>query len=172
MERIAIDMDGVLANVYAVFAEWHERETGERKNLSEATGLAEFQAFPNARKYVFTPGFFRQLPPIENGIETVRLLMERYDVFIVSAATEFPQSLGEKIAWLSEHMPFISWQQVVFCGSKKIVQADIMVDDHFKNLDHFEGKTYLFDQPHNHLKPAGRHQRVESWLALRSILLP
>lgn len=172
MERIAIDMDGVLADVYAIFADWHERDTGIRKPKEEVVGMREFEAFPDARKYVFTPGFFRALPPIEHGIETVRSLMQRYDVFIVSAATEFPQSVGEKLAWLNEHMPFISWQQVVLCGSKKIVKADIMIDDHFKNLDYFDGQTYLFDQPHNRLAEAGRHRRVKGWSELNAILLP
>lgn len=172
MERIAIDMDGVLANTYALFADWHERETGIRKDISETIGMPEREAFPNTRKYVFTPGFFRQLAPIENGIETVKALNERYEVFIVSAATEFPQSVGEKLAWLAEYMPFIGWEQVVLCGSKKIIKADIMIDDHFKNLDHFDGKTILFDQPHNHLKPAGRHYRVKNWQEISDLLLP
>lgn len=29
------------------------------------------------------------------------------------------------------------------------LQGDIMVDAHYKNLDHFSGQTILFKQPHN-----------------------
>jgi 5'(3')-deoxyribonucleotidase len=61
---------------------------------------------------------------------------------------------------------------MVFCGSKKIVKADIMIDDHFKNLDHFEGETFLFSQPHNKLNNEHRHRRVSSWNEIEKILLP
>lgn len=98
-------------------------------------------------------------------------LNKKYDVFIVSAATEFPQSLPEKQAWLSEYFPFITWQQICFCGSKTIVKADIMIDDHFKNLDYFDGKTFLFTAPHNAKADTGRHQRVNNWLEIEKILL-
>ena len=92
-------------------------------------------------------------------------------MFIVSAAMEFPQSLPEKLEWLNEHFNFLHWQQFVFCGSKTIVDADIMIDDHFKNLDQFKGTTILFTQPHNQLIDAGRHKRVDSWKEIASILL-
>jgi 5'(3')-deoxyribonucleotidase len=46
-----------------------------------------------------------------------------------------------------------------------------MIDDHFKNLDHFPGKTILFTQAHNILKDAGRHQRVNNWNEIEKILL-
>ena len=89
----------------------------------------------------------------------------------MSAATEFPQSLLEKHEWLSEHFSFITWQQMVFCGSKTIVEADIMIDDHFKNLDPFKGTTILFSQPHNLLSDPGRHKRVLSWNEIGGLLL-
>jgi 5'(3')-deoxyribonucleotidase len=98
-------------------------------------------------------------------------LNKRYEIFIVSAAVEFPQSLFEKYEWLTEYFPFITWQQIVFCGSKTIVEADIMIDDHFKNLDPFKGQTILFSQPHNLLQTSSKHKRVESWNEIADILL-
>lgn len=164
-------MDGVLADVYYQFSNWHKNETGILKRPEEVYGLKELEAFPNARKYVYTKGFFRDAPLVEGSRTVVEQLNQQYDLYIVSAATEFPQSLPEKIEWLNEYLPFISWEQIVFCGSKKIVQADIMIDDHFKNLDHFAGKTFLFDQPHNHLAEAGRHHRVFTWTELGNLLI-
>ena len=54
---------------------------------------------------------------------------------------------------------------------KAIIDADIMIDDHFKNLDLFKGTTILFTQPHNQLKNDGRHKRTNSWQEIASILL-
>jgi 5'(3')-deoxyribonucleotidase len=104
-------------------------------------------------------------------MEIVAELNKNYELFIVSSAMEFPQSLPEKLEWLNEHFSFLGWQQIVFCGSKAIVDADIMIDDHFKNLDLFKGTTILFTQPHNQLKNAGRHKRTDSWQEIAGVLL-
>lgn len=172
MKTIAVDMDGVLADVYQQFIKMHFEESGEILNAENLSGLTEAEAFPHLLKHVNAEGFFRSAPVFSGAKEALEQLDKSYDLFIVSAATEFPLSLPEKQAWLNEHFPFITWQQMVFCGSKKIIRADIMIDDHFKNLDHFEGKTYLFTQPHNKNAPHGRHQRVNSWKGLMPILLP
>jgi 5'-nucleotidase len=172
MQRIAVDMDGVLSDTVEQFTNWEEKETGKRKSLEEIIGKPEFQSFPNSRKYVFTPGFFRTAPVIKDSQEILYRLHEKYEVFIVSAATEFPQSLTEKQEWLTEFFSFIPWQRMVFCGSKEIVKADIMIDDHFKNLDFFKGETsLLFTQPHNAHADKGRHTRVNNWQEIAKLLL-
>ena len=171
MERIAIDMDGVIADVSEQFFRYDEKDFGKRRSYDEVAGRREIDAFPRLREYVYAKGFFRTTPVMEDSQEIVRSLNENYEIFIVSAATEFPQSLPEKQEWLNEHFPFIKWQQMVFCGLKTIVSADIMIDDHFKNLDHFPGTTILFSQPHNLNAGNGKHKRVNSWQEIASILL-
>ena len=172
MQRIAVDMDGVLSDTVQQFINWEEKETGVRKTIEEIMGKPELDVFPNSKKYLHTKDFFRLASVVENSQEVVASLNEKYDLYIVSAATEFPLSLTEKQAWLNEYFPFITWQQMVFCGSKQIVQADIMIDDHFKNLDHFTGHTsILFTQPHNAYADNGRHRRVHNWQEIAQILL-
>jgi 5'(3')-deoxyribonucleotidase len=171
MQRIAIDMDGVIADVAEQFFRYDAIDFGKRKTMEEVAGRKELDAFPNAWEYIYTKGFFRTAPVIEDSQEIVHKLSESYEVFIVSAATEFPQSLSEKQEWLNEHFPFIGWQQMVFCGLKTIVNADIMIDDHLKNLDYFEGTTFLFSQPHNLSINNSRHKRVHSWKEIGNVLL-
>lgn len=172
MKRIAVDMDGVLADTVKQFFDWDERDFGKRRSLVEVTGKPESEAFPHIRRYVYTEGFFKDIPVMKDSQEILARINERYDLYIVSAAIEFPQSLSEKQAWLGIHFPFISWQKIVFCGSKQIIQADIMIDDHFKNLDHFSGTTtFLYSQPHNMLQDPGKHRRIEDWKEIGRILL-
>jgi 5'-nucleotidase len=164
MKRIAVDMDGVLADVYSQFFNLHEQQTGYRKAPEEVVGKLEFEAFELGPQHVLSDGFFLNAPVMQDSQAILQKLNTLYEVYIVSAATEFPKSLAEKQAWLNQHFPFISWKQMVFCGSKNIIHADIMIDDHFKNLDHFTGKTtLLFSQPHNALQESGRHIRVDTW---------
>jgi len=171
MQALAVDMDGVLVDVLERFMELDAQEFGRRKTLVEIEGLSELEAFARAKEYVRTPGFFRGLPVIRGSQVVLEKLNRAYDVFIVSAATEFPQSLHEKYEWLREHFPFISWQQIVFCGAKRIVRADIMIDDYLRNLDPFPGTTYLFDAPHNAHATSDRHIRVHDWVELERRLL-
>jgi 5'(3')-deoxyribonucleotidase len=171
MKRIAVDMDGVLASVFDQYIKYHYAETGELKTIKDGLGKTELEPFPHGKRYLHSKGFFRTLPVIPGSREVLEKLTNHYEVFIVSSATEFPQCLPEKQAWLNEYFPFIGWEQMVFCGVKTIIQADIMIDDHFKNLDPFPGKTLLFNQPHNQLAHDGRHTRVFNWMEIDDLLL-
>ncbi|MFT4094300.1 MAG: 5'(3')-deoxyribonucleotidase [Niabella sp.] len=170
MKRIAVDMDGVLANCFEQFVKYEQAETGIIKSVNDVLGKKEKEAFEHAEKYLYRPGFFRTLPVMEHSQDVLYKLNKKYEIFIVSSATEFPQSLTEKQEWLNEHFPFIHWKQMVFCGIKTMINADIMIDDHFKNLDHFKGKTILFNQPHNQLADEGRHIRVHNWKEIEQVL--
>ncbi|MEM9720157.1 MAG: 5'(3')-deoxyribonucleotidase [Bacteroidota bacterium] len=170
-KRLIVDMDGVLADVYAHFIQYEKEYTGLIKKKEDLIGVTEEAAFTQTKTYVRSVGFFRTLPVIPNSQEVLEALNTQYQVYIVSSAMEFPNSLREKYDWLAEYFPYIHWKQIVLCGDKRAIQGDIMIDDHFKNLDYFEEKTYLFSQPHNQASPAGRHERVDSWEELRGKLL-
>lgn len=94
--------------------------------------------------------------------------MESFEVYIVSAAMEFPQSLPEKREWLNEHFPFIHWRHIIFCGDKSIIGTDYMIDDHIKNLDNFKGTTLMFHAFHN--VNYNHHQRVNNWQEVLKLL--
>ncbi len=170
-QTIAIDMDGVLADVETQFINWYERDYGIRVMREEMMGKSEEDAFPDktaVRKFVTTPGFFRTLPVMTDAVESVRQLMETFDVYIVSAAMEFPQSLPEKYEWLAEHFPFIGWKKIIFCGDKSIVDTHYMIDDHCKNLDFCKGKTIMFSAAHN--ANFNHHTRANNWKEIVALL--
>jgi len=102
--------------------------------------------------------------------EAIEYLNNKYELYIVSAGMEFPNSLREKYDWLEEHFPFISWEQIVLCGSKRVVSGDVMIDDYPKNLNHFEGERFIFTQPHNELIENETYKRVDSWEEIMNIL--
>ncbi len=171
MKRIMVDMDGVLADVYSRFFELFEEENGYKKPSSEIIGIKEGEAYPELYRWVKIPGFFRTMPVMTDSQRVLKLLNEKYEVIVVSMATEFPLSLSDKQFWLMEHFPFLSWKQAVFCGDKSLIKADIMIDDHFKNLDHFEGETIMFIQPHNINSTGHRHKKAASWKEIEKLLL-
>jgi 5'-nucleotidase len=169
-KSIAVDMDGVIADTAEQFITWYEMKHGVRFTKEYLNGKSELEAFPNqaARKFVFEPGFFRGVPVMEGAKDAVVELMVSFDVYIVSAAMEFPQSLPEKYEWLQEHFPFVPWRNIIFCGDKSIIGTDYMIDDHVKNLDYFKGRTFLFSAGHNlHID---RHKRVNNWKEVLEVM--
>jgi len=163
-KSIAIDMDGVIADVEQIFLTRYHQEYGELFTKADLQGKSEATAFPEpgaARKFVTAPGFFRDIPVMAGAVDAVQKLMETYEVYIVSAAMEFPLSLPEKLEWLSTHFPFVHWRNIIFCGDKSIINTDYMIDDHLKNLDNFKGKTIMFHAFHN--VGYNHHVRANNW---------
>lgn len=132
-------------------------------------------AFPEhyqtIRSWVYEPGFFRGMAVKPDAQAVIAKLQEQYEVFVVSAAVEFPLSMKEKIEWLAEHFSFIDWRFVVFCGHKYMIKADYLIDDHEKNLKAFtEGEPLLFTAAHNtHLQG---YTRLNNWKEVEAYLLP
>jgi 5'(3')-deoxyribonucleotidase len=163
--RIAIDMDEVLADPLSKFIKLYNRDYGVPLDLIVDPGNEIYHHVPEHANnkwfdYINEKGFFRDLPVIEGSIEAVKRLQENNEVYIVSAATEFRNSLEDKLDWLTDHFPFISWKNIIFCGDK-IVNVDIMIDDRIKNFKGFEGRKLLFSSPHNLLITG--YERVNTW---------
>jgi len=172
-KRVIIDMDHVMADITSNYIDWYKEATGVEVDRNFLVGKPETEAFPQPQlvvNFLHTPGFFRSAKVIAGSQAVIEELNKVYEVFIVSAAMEFPQSLIEKYEWLQEHFPFISWKQVIFCGFKKPIAGDYMIDDHLKNLDHFKGTPILFTATHNiHVD---KYTRVNDWEEVRKLLLP
>jgi 5'-nucleotidase len=168
--QVLVDMDGVLADVYAQFIAFEYRSSGIKLNIDDLYGKTEADAFPSCYKSMRSEDFFRTAPVMTDSIEGLKYLNDKYKVLIVSSATEFPNSLNEKQKWLNEYFPFISWEQMIFCGRKDSIKGNIMIDDHPKNLVTFEGKKLLFTQPHNMYIQDKNYQRVSGWKDIMSLL--
>lgn len=164
MKSIAIDMDNVIVDIESQYIKWYYEKFGVLVPKEQLLGKPETKGFPNSDAvfdFLFTPGFFRTAQPLPGAIKAVQQLMDSFHIYIVSAAMEFPQSLPEKFDWIREHLPFLSWKQFTFCGDKRIISADYMIDDHVKNLDTFTGKGLLFTASHN--VNIDRYARLNNW---------
>jgi 5'(3')-deoxyribonucleotidase len=99
----------------------------------------------------------------------LRALVEKYEIFIATAAMEFPNSFGPKYRWLRRHFPFLDPHNFIFCGDKSILLADYLIDDQPRQLLRFHGEGILFTAPHN-LEVSG-YRRVNNWLHAEQLFL-
>lgn len=175
MVRITLDMDDVLADTNGKlidiamneFDTNHSREDFRKKSFKE---LLHPKQQKKLYSFIQQPDFFKDIPVMPDAIETVKELANYYEIFVATAAMEFPNSFREKYDWLQRYFPFIPWKNVVFCGDKSIITSDYLIDDHIKNLISFKGKGILFSAPHN-LKETG-FQRVSNWDEIGDLFLP
>ena len=165
MKRLIVDMDDVIADATGQFINFYEKEFGVRVARESLNHQDEGHGFPDhhdvIQRFPFRDSFFQTMEPHERSQEVLEQLNKKYELFIVSAAMEFPQSLSEKLKWLGEHFPFLNWKQIVFCGSKAVVHGHYMIDDLSYNLETFNGEKFIFSAPHNlHING---FQRLNNW---------
>ena len=153
---------------------WYKGKYNQSIDYKKMLGGSWLRGFPEehqlmVQERLLGEGFFRNLSVMKDSVETLKEMNQRYELFIVSAATEFPNSLKDKLEWLLEHFPFLTWKQLTLCGDKRLVYGDYMIDDHVKNLKHFNGKKYLFTSAHN-LDVEG-FDRINNWKEASDIFL-
>ena len=172
--RIAIDMDEVMADTLAKQLRVYSFLFGSEISRDALKGRSLWETIPadhaeTLRQLVHEPTFFRDLDVVEGCREVVEALMERYEVYVASAAMEVPTSFGAKYDWLRQHFPFIDPSHIVFCGDKAVLDVEYLVDDTPRHFVDFRGKPILFSAPHN----AGeeRYLRMQDWSAVRRFFL-
>jgi 5'(3')-deoxyribonucleotidase len=174
MKRLCIDMDETIADTATGYLARYNSEHGTSLSKADLIGRTIYEVVhadhrESITAYFHSEDFFVDLPVIAESQRVIASLASKYQVFIASAAMEFPNSFTPKYRWLERHFPFLDPMRFVFCGDKSILHADYLIDDsayHFKN---FCGEGILFSAPHNH--GVQGYRRVESWQDVESMFL-
>jgi 5'-nucleotidase len=174
MKRIAVDMDETIADALVKLRNLYENDFNRWITDDELHGKSLRDVIPpehqdKLKEYLHSEGFFRDLHVMPDSQEVLRALTQKYEVFITSAAMEFRTCFTDKFDWLAEHFPFIPWQNIVFCGDKRILQADFLIDDHARHFKRFGGQGILFTSPHN-VHETG-YPRVNNWKEVEAMFL-
>lgn len=172
--RIAVDMDEVLADTLAGELEWLRREYGYQLTPELTAGrpftdLAFEEHLRRLEEVLLEGSFFADLPVMQGSQRVMLELTERHEVFIATAAMEYPGSFAAKFQWLTKHFPFIPPSHIVFCGDKSILSADYLIDDNDRHFRRFHGQGVLFTAPHN-LNVTG-YPRVNGWAEVGRMFL-
>lgn len=165
MATIAIDMDEVIADFVGKEIKLFHRlfhESVNREDLND-TNLRQLKPqFNDVLLYLRnTNGFFADLDVIPGAQDAVQKLSRHHNIFITTAAMEFPNSVADKFNWLKKYFDFIPELNYVFCGDKSIIHADYLIDDNSRHFAHFIGKGLLFSAPHNRTEMT--ENRMNGW---------
>ncbi|WP_199616111.1 5' nucleotidase, NT5C type [Paenibacillus alkalitolerans] len=172
-KRIAIDMDEVIADFNAKHLRVFNRDYNENFTVNDLQGTRLRELRPHLKNeitaYLNDPAFFRDLDVMRDSQKVIKQLSEQYEIFITTAAMEFPASFTSKYEWLKEQFPFLNEMNFVFCGDKSVIRADYLIDDNSRHFQRFEGQGILFTAPHN-VNETG-YVRVNNWLEVRNYFL-
>ncbi|MGH9615491.1 MAG: 5' nucleotidase, NT5C type [Acidobacteriaceae bacterium] len=174
MQRVAVDMDEVMADTLGELLARYSCEQNTSLTKQDIQGKWLWQALPPEGQdlidaYLASDVFFEDVPIIPGSQEVLLRMSRRYEVFIATAAMAFPNSFGAKYRWLRRHFDFLSPQNFVFCGDKSILHADYLIDDMARNLASFQGEGILFTAPHN-IHTTG-YRRVDDWQDIDAMFL-
>lgn len=123
-------MDDVLCD----FTEAHARDLKQNPSIK----------FPQSQY-----GFFRNLKPIVNGVETVNFLnsVEDFSVYILTAPSiRNPLCYVEKRLWIEDHFGLEMVNKLIISPNKGLNKGDYLIDDNDsgKGQENFEGKLLQF----------------------------
>ena len=171
---IFVDMDEVIADAYGAHLELYNSEFDAQLRLEDCYGKEAWQCVPephqaSIKEHTWRVGFFKDLKVIPDSQEVLYELSKKHEVYIASAAMEFPNSLKEKSDWLDEFFPFIPWKRRILCGDKFILKGDLLIDDRSRNLQHFDGRSIMFTSPHN--TNTTDFERANNWKEIADKLL-
>lgn len=173
MKRIAIDMDEVIADFNSTQIERFNKKFNDTVTKEDLKGKKLRQLRPDRNEditeIISDPSFFRNLGVMKDSQEVIKQLSEYYEIFITTAAMEYPSSFTAKYEWLKEHFSFLDDMNFVFCGDKSIIHADYLIDDNSRHFKHFRGTGILFTSPHNIHETD--YTRVNNWQEVREYFL-
>ncbi|MFY8283424.1 5' nucleotidase, NT5C type [Pseudoalteromonas sp. SSMSWG5] len=126
--RIYIDMDNVLCDYNAA----------HKKALFEEPGIK----YPQSQF-----GFFANLQPIPNAVESVFELSKSNEVYILTAPSiHNPLSYVEKRVWVEKWLGIEFVERLIISPNKGLFHGDILIDDHSdgNGQELFQGKLIHF----------------------------
>ncbi|XWO60138.1 hypothetical protein JQR88_24540 (plasmid) [Pseudomonas luteola] len=159
-------MDEVIADAHTAQVIWYEQQYGYKWSEPDVEGvllqqLVSTEHALEMENLLHQGKFFASFSVMPGSQAALKKLVEHFEVFITTAAMEYPASCAFKYAWLSEHFPFISPLNIVFCGDKSILAADFLIDDNVRHFARFKGQGVLFSAAHNRL--VDWPVRVDGW---------
>ena len=137
MGIILVDQDDVLADFEEAFKEEWTKRYPDRiiVPLEERLSFYIFENYPDEYKEDIidiykSEGFYRNMQPIEGGLEAVKYLAKKNDVFICTSPMDTSRfCASEKYDWVKHHLGEEWTRKLILTKDKTLVYGDILIDD-------------------------------------------
>ena len=126
-----IDMDNVLVD----FSTGIEKLT--QKTKEEYDG-----------RYDEVPNIFSSMDPMEDAIDSYKILSQLFDTYILSTAPwNNPSAWSDKLLWVQKHLGDNVHKRLILTHHKNLNRGDYLIDDRTKNgVAKFQGEHIHFGE--------------------------
>ena len=136
--KIAVDIDGVLADQVGAVLKVIEKEYGLRYSKSDIDRahwrFEGREIWTEIGTQLADPEYVLQVPLIEGSQNAIKRLF-KHDIFIVTARR--PNAEAATKQWLSHHFPCLKQYHSASTGSKHNIPSDVLIDDLDMNIVEF-----------------------------------
>ena len=136
--RIAVDIDGVLADQVSAVLSEIEKDWGVRyaKNdvIRARWKFAGGDIGSEIARLLADPDYVMMVPILEGAQEAIKQL-SRHDLLVVTARR--PNAEQATRMWLAEHFPGLVRYHHARTGTKQVIPSDVLIDDLDMNIVEF-----------------------------------
>jgi len=136
--KIAVDIDGVLADQVAAVLREIEREYGlvySKSDVDRAHWTFEGrEVWEEISRLLSDPEYVMQVPIIHGSQRAIKKL-SHHDIFVVTARRPHTEEATRR--WLSAHFPSLKGYYWARTGTKHNVPSDVLIDDLDINIVEF-----------------------------------
>lgn len=186
MNSLLIDVDEVIC--FSGFLEACNDFLGTNYKIDDFTDfyidrlLIPKERMDEFHRFVKTRNFYENQDPLPYAKETIELLTQYYDIYILSSCVNEldPDGSGKffkyKYEYLRKVLPFINPGKFIFTSSKYMIQGAFQIDDRIENLH--SKINILFPSYHNKDAIVDKKNIIkldttynEAWIKIKDILL-
>lgn len=156
IKSIALDMDGVIVDMLdSLLKECEKRDLSYVPNKLDIFDWDFSKAFNKEDKekvdeIFHEKGFFFNLKPMEDAIESIKFLNKKYDLYITTAIPKDSEyAYQDKKNWVRKNLPFLNIRNFIGITPKEIIFTDILLDDGPHNLEKFKFISVKFKHNYN-----------------------
>ena len=94
------------------------------------------------------PGIFSLMKPMEKAIESVEILSNAFDTYLLSTAPwDNPSAWTDKVIWVKKYLGEVAFKRLILSHHKNLNKGDYLIDDRLKNgASDFGGEHIHFGQ--------------------------
>ena len=168
MKIIAIDVDGVVANLHIPWLARYNRDYNDNFTVEQWTkwGIHELvkpECGAKFYQYIEDPSIYDETPVIKDSLSHVKILQAHFRVVFVTASTI--GASGKKFQWLKKNGFINDQNDYIECRDKSLIYSDYLIDDDIKNIEkpvpYGKRINIIFTQPWN--KDFKWEHRMKDW---------
>ena len=175
---VAVDMDGVIADLHTEWLDSYNKDYNDNLTTDKMVDwdimrMVKPECGIKILDYLRDADFYRRVKPVEGALEGIKYL-RRLGCEVVYATSCVYGSEAIKLDWLYEN-GFLAYgdprkgpaKDVIIAYNKKLVAADVLIDDRHENVVTFPGYGVVFDTLYNKKTPA--FDRLKGWKDIKRV---